>query len=58
MGGWVSPRDGMNVVEKRKISCRESKPGRPDLNPFLYRMSYPDSPITYVVILKSDYFIP
>jgi hypothetical protein len=37
--GWVGPRVGLDVLEKRKILiCRKSNPGRP-------ARRYPDSPV-------------
>jgi hypothetical protein len=38
IGGWVGPRAGLDVVEKRKIlRCREINPDRPGRSPSLYR---------------------
>jgi hypothetical protein len=40
IGGWVGPGAGLNVLEKRKIlPLPDSKPGRRDHSPSLYRMS-------------------
>jgi hypothetical protein len=34
IGGWVGPRTGLEVVEKRNIfPCRQSNPGRPARSP-------------------------
>jgi hypothetical protein len=44
IGGWVSPRDGLDAAEKRKIlHFRESNPCSPARSPSLNRLSYPDS---------------
>jgi hypothetical protein len=37
--GWMGPRAGLDVMEKRKsCPCRESKPGQFSLS--LYRLNY------------------
>jgi hypothetical protein len=47
IGGWVSPRIGLDVVEKRKIPSahQELKPDCPACSQSLYRLSYPGSSI-------------
>jgi hypothetical protein len=49
IAGWVSPRAGLDDVERRKISylCWESKPGRPAHSPSLYRLSDLCSQVKY-----------
>jgi hypothetical protein len=46
IGGWMGPRAGLDLVEKRKISCPclESNPGRPAYSLSLYRLSFTGSP--------------
>jgi hypothetical protein len=43
IGGWVGPRERLDAVEWRKISClcRKWNPGRPARSSSLYRLSYP-----------------
>jgi hypothetical protein len=39
IGGWVDPRSGLDVVEKRKsLPLPGTELGRPALNPSLYRL--------------------
>jgi hypothetical protein len=42
IGGWMSPRAGLNTAEKRKISCRcrELNPDCSARSPSLHRLSY------------------
>jgi hypothetical protein len=44
IGGVVSPREGLDAVEKRIIyrPCPESNPGSTGRSPSLYRLSYQD----------------
>jgi hypothetical protein len=53
-GGWMGPRAGLYVVEKRKISCtrRESNPSRPARSQSLYRLSYPARILTVNTPMK------
>jgi hypothetical protein len=41
--GWSGPEAGLDVVERRNISCpyRKSNAGSPARSASLYRMSYP-----------------
>jgi hypothetical protein len=43
--GWLGPIAGMDIVEKRNISCpgRKSNSGRPARSRTLYRLSYTGS---------------
>jgi hypothetical protein len=51
--GWVSLRVGLDNVEKRKVlHCRESIPASPAHSPSLYQLSYPDSSVSMVIMLK------
>jgi hypothetical protein len=53
IGGWVGPRAGLDVVDKRKIfHCQEWNPGCSARSPSLYRLSYPDSIIIIMVTIK------
>jgi hypothetical protein len=57
IGGWVGPRVGLNVMEKRKISCpyREWNPDSSAVHPVAYSLqwpSYPGSRRRYGGILK------
>jgi hypothetical protein len=42
IGGWMSPRAGLETVRRRIFPCLEYNPGRPVRSPSLYRLSYPD----------------
>jgi hypothetical protein len=54
--GWVVPRAGLDVVEKRKnLHCWDSKPGRRSRSPSLDRVSYPDSHVQYKYIRSIIY---
>jgi hypothetical protein len=55
IGGWVDPRAGLDDVEKRKfltLPGLELRPlGRPARSQLLYRLSYPDPSMIYVVLM-------
>jgi hypothetical protein len=44
IGGWLGPRVGLDVVEKRKIL---SNPGRAAHSPSLYRPTYADAQVHF-----------
>jgi hypothetical protein len=55
IGGWVSPKTGLDDVERRKIMLLarlELRPlGHPARSPSLYRLHYPGSLVTIYIIL-------
>jgi hypothetical protein len=56
IGGWVGPRTGLDVVEKRKsCPCLDSNPDRPAHSLSLYRLSYPDSSC---IIIHVHFMLP
>jgi hypothetical protein len=55
LGGWVSPRAGLDAVEKGKILTLPGFEPGPS-SPSLYRVSYPDSSI-FKVEFRSFAFI-
>jgi hypothetical protein len=55
-GGWVSPRAGLDAVEKEKMLPIPGIEPRPS-SPSLYRLSYPDSMVSDIRDVKFLYFI-
>jgi hypothetical protein len=56
IGGWVGPRDGLDgVVKSRILHWQESDAGRPARCLSLYRLSYPDSRVTWVTANYSSH---